>query len=49
MITSIICKCECNKEFIINISKTNNLDNKSIKIYNKWNCPKCNDVEAEDE
>jgi len=43
MITGVMCKCECNKEFVINISETNDLDTKSMKIYNKLQCPKCND------
>lgn len=49
MITGIICKCKCTKEFIINISKTNNLDRESIRIYNKWDCPKCIDKKNQSE
>ncbi len=41
MIIGIVCKCKCTKEFIINISETNILDSASMKIYNKWECPKC--------
>ncbi len=47
MIIGIICKCNCKKEFVINISKTNNLDRESMRIYNKWDCPNCQDLKLE--
>ncbi len=47
MIIGIVCKCKCTKEFIINISETNILDNISMEIYNKWNCPKCDENNKE--
>lgn len=43
MITGIVCKCKCTKEFLIKISEPNNIDRETIRIYNNIHCPKCNE------
>lgn len=38
MIIGIICKCKCNKEFVVNIEDPESED---LAIIKKWDCPKC--------